>query len=86
MPIAPMNEVPGSTGNDVVTNYQEDLLYVGQPLDVQTYLNVPGNMGDTTQVQISWSGDAVPLWSGRLVYATEYLDNFYAIYPNLATG
>jgi hypothetical protein len=83
MPATPMDEVPGSTGNDVVTDYQFDNLFDGQPLDVKAYLNTPGNMGDTTQVIINWQTAAAP-WAGTKQYATDYLGNWDVIYPDLA--
>ena len=75
---------PNVNTNDFVENVAGDILYQAQPLDVQTWLNEPGNLGDTTQVQINFHGNATSNWSGRLVYATDYLGNFYLIYPDLA--
>lgn len=80
MPVQPMDiEVDG---NDVVTNYQGDKIYEGQPLDVYEYLQIPGNVGDTTQVIIN-SQTAAPNWAHTLQYATDYLGNFSVIYPDL---
>jgi hypothetical protein len=70
-------------GNDAVTNEQWADLFVGQPLDVYAYLQIPGNVVDDTQVNISRSGDATPDWAGHLVFATDYIGNFNVIYPNL---
>jgi hypothetical protein len=79
--LKPMDEVPGSTGNDAVTDYQQQYLFVGQPLDVYNYLQTPGNMGDTTQV--IYSPQAPLPWSGTLCYATEYLAAFPTVYPDI---
>jgi hypothetical protein len=74
-------EVPGSTGNDMVTNYQGDNLYAGQPLDVYNYLETPGNMGDTTQV--IYGPQAPAPYDGSLCFATEYIAAFPTVYPDI---
>lgn len=81
--VQPMDEVPGSTGNDVATDQNGNLLYDGQPLDVKGWLETPGNMGDTTKAIINWQTASAD-WAGHTVYASEYLTNWDAIYPDLA--
>lgn len=79
--ITPEDEVPGSTGNDVVMDQNNNMLYAGQPLDVKTWLLTPGNMGDTTRTIINYQTAAVP-FAGTMCYASEYLTNWDLIYPS----
>ena len=81
MPVTPMDVNPDG-GNDTVTNYQDAKLFEGQPLDVYSWLQIPGNVGDTTQVIIN-AQTAAPTWAGTMCYATDYLGNFSVIYPDL---
>lgn len=79
--IKPMDEVPGSSGNDVVTNYQNENLFDGQPLDVYNYLMIPGNVVDDTQV--IYSNQAPLPWRSTLDFATNYLEYFTIVYPDI---
>jgi hypothetical protein len=70
--------------NDVVTNYQQQKLFEGQPIDVFTYLSQPGNVGDTTQC--IYSPQTAEPWASTLCYATEYMANFATVYPDVDTS
>jgi hypothetical protein len=77
---------PNVDTNDFAVDMAMTPLYQAQPLDLKTWLETPGNMGDTTQVLISKNGAAIDAWSGSLQNAGVYLEAFYDIYPNLVTG
>lgn len=81
MTLKPADEVPGSTGNDEVVDNHFNLLFVGQPLEVYQYLQVPGNMGDTTMCVYSMTAPA-PYYDTSC-YATNYLDWFSTVYPDI---
>jgi hypothetical protein len=64
--------------DDIVTDYQNTILFQAQPSDVKDWLNQPGNMGDTTQVV--YNDEAPAPFGGTICYATEYLRNWDAVY------
>lgn len=64
-----MDQVFDSLGNQ---------LYAGTPDEVKAYLQTPGNMGDTTRV--TYGPDSPRAY--EQVYASEYLSEFDAVYPN----
>lgn len=79
--IKPLDEVPGSSGNDVVTDQHMDNIFDGQPLDVWNYLQIPGNVVDDTQVIYSMQAPAP--FGGTIDFATNYLTNFSMVYPDI---
>lgn len=79
---APMDQVPGSSGNDGVTSTQNDIMsFIGQPLEVWTYLQDPTHIVDDTAV--IYSPQAPAPYGMTMCMAGEYLELFPIVYPDI---
>jgi hypothetical protein len=81
MTVKPMEDVPGSTGNDEVVDNHFNILFVGQPLDVYNYLQIPGNMGDT--ISCVYSEMAPAPFFNTPTTAENYVEQFTMVYPDI---